>query len=454
MGDTIFEYQLSGVEFLVSRARAYLADEMGLGKTAQAVLAAARIRRRPHVLVVCPAVARPNWLREWVRWFPHDGNPAPPNLLSRLGDRAGHVGVWVCSHDYARANGPHLFSRGPWDALILDEAHAYRNGDALRTKAMFGSPGVARSARRVWWLSGTPLEYHPGELWLPMYFSGATILARAAWVERFCRTVPGGHGGVRILGAKPSAIGELRELIDASGFFLRRTKNGVGLQLPPLLISEVAVDAGLLPEGSWDALTDGVRLDAERELLRHALSGTSGLTLDRLEELRGFAKSVSTLLRYNGLCKVGSAVALAQEAFEGGCPKLVVFAVHRQVIAALAERLRDYHPAVITGDTPPTERQQAVDDFQAEGGECRVLVGQLRAAGTAITLHASDTCLVVEHEWDPASLAQAIARLHRVGQTRPVTARVLYLDNDGLDGAIGKIVARRASEVQSLWGAK
>lgn len=64
-------YQAEGALFAVCAGRALIADEPGLGKTAQAVAAAALMRRHvgiDRVLVLCADAAVPTWEREWLRF--------------------------------------------------------------------------------------------------------------------------------------------------------------------------------------------------------------------------------------------------------------------------------------------------------------------------------------------------------------------------------------------------
>lgn len=65
--EKLFEYQKIGVDWLRTRKAALLADEMGLGKSAQTIAAADALSLK-RVLVVCPAVARVNWEREFLKF--------------------------------------------------------------------------------------------------------------------------------------------------------------------------------------------------------------------------------------------------------------------------------------------------------------------------------------------------------------------------------------------------
>ena len=63
----LYPYQHVGAEWLAGRSRAILGDTMGLGKSPQAIRAADMAGAR-RVAIVCPAIARVNWRREFERW--------------------------------------------------------------------------------------------------------------------------------------------------------------------------------------------------------------------------------------------------------------------------------------------------------------------------------------------------------------------------------------------------
>ena len=63
----LFEYQKTGAKFLAENPAAFLADEQGLGKTIQ-VIAACDLLGLTKVVVVCPAIAKIYWKREFDKW--------------------------------------------------------------------------------------------------------------------------------------------------------------------------------------------------------------------------------------------------------------------------------------------------------------------------------------------------------------------------------------------------
>lgn len=73
----------------------------------------------------------------------------------------------------------------------------------------------------------------------------------------------------------------------------------------------------------------------------------------------------------------------------------------------------------LDGSTPAAERTARVDAFQGGAGD--VFLISLKAGGVGLNLVAADHVIHLDPWWNPATLAQASDRAHRIGQTRSVT---------------------------------
>ena len=89
-----------------------------------------------------------------------------------------------------------------------------------------------------------------------------------------------------------------------------------------------------------------------------------------------------------------------------------------------------------------------IDRFQNDP-RCRVFIGQITAAGTAVTLTATNQVLFAETSWSPGDLVQAAKRCHRIGQRRPVFVRILAL-SDSLDEAVSRVLAGKARMISQI----
>jgi len=407
---TYLPYQEDGIRWAADRASCLIGDEMGLGKTVQAI---GWLNAHPEietVLVVCPCVVRLNWEREMSRW-----------LVSPC------VEVTVINYDRLHQ----IDLSQTWDLAILDESHYIKTPEARRSK-------LCRQikARRRIALTGTPVLNRPMELWHQLHFllpDQFPLSSRIKFGIRYC----GGHQRQVTRSRKvwmfdgATNLDELREILRP--IMIRRRKAEVLLDLPPKRrqVIEIPVeDRRLRHQLALEAS------DYDRAALAHP---------ERAEALMSELASMSRLRQEAGLAKVWPALEHLEAALEGD-GKIVVFAHHRAVIESLRAGLADYGALAITGDTPMRERQQIVDLFQMPESGCRVVVGQIQAAGVGITLTASSHVVFVELDWTPGNMAQAEDRCHRIGQKNSVLVQYLELEGS-LDCRMAKSLVRKQTVI-------
>lgn len=409
----LYPHQPEGVTFLSERDRAYLADVMGLGKTIQAILAAVRTGAR-RVLVIAPASTIPNWEREWAEW----GSDALFAAVS-----------------YSSQKKLGLAERQDWDVVILDEAHYCKNPKAKRTKAALA---IAAGADRAWLLSGTPMPNHPAELFAPMQALWPDVLTQLGvstymqWVDRFCqyKRISYGRGwgqpSLKIFGAK-----NLDQLKPHMADIMLRRKTVEGL--PPIRIhlSRLPKDAKFeraLVQTGVDAAALQRAIDAEE--------ATDDQSASKLRRLMGEYKAPRI------------AFEIGKELEDRAYPKIVVLAYHHAALDALERGLSDFNPVGFRGSTPQAKRQEAIDLFTNDA-TYRVFIAQQTAAGVGINLQVASEIVLVEPAWSPDDNAQAIKRIHRIGQDVPCRARIFTVAGS-LDEAIMGTLQRKLQMQRSL----
>ena len=440
----LFPYQTEGVEFLSTRKHALLADAMGLGKSGQAIVACDKVDAQ-RILVLCPASVRYNWDREFGRFSPKG---RPSSILLTGKDAPCMDGVTVCSYDLLRVKSVHkkLMSQ-TWDVLILDEVHYLKTRTAARTQAVFGPTldgrnGLSGRSTHVWALSGTPAPNDPSELFVILKVFGAWSKTYWDFVNKFCVGYDTGFGH-KITGAKN--VPELKAIM--APYLLRRKKEDVMQDLPPIRYQDVILDPafGTHPDDkeAWRKAEDKVALELQEEL-------QSFVDADTSMENPHFA----TLRRLTGMAKVRPAAAMIAEELHHprGIDKVVIFAIHRDVIVYFHECLRAYNPVVVWGGTPPEKRQRFIEKF-IHNPTCRIFIGNINAAGTGIDgLQGScSEVIFLESSWTPASNAQAVMRVHRIGQKKPVRVRFMALAGS-IDEKIQVALRRKTSMLMEVLG--
>ncbi|RAG84989.1 hypothetical protein DN069_14110 [Streptacidiphilus pinicola] len=436
---------------------------MGLGKTVQAIAALSHLAAdgERHFVVVCPAGVLVNWLREiesrsTLAAFRLHG---PDRALAHRAWRE-RGGVAVTTFEGLR----HLDAARPTEPprVMADHAHATAvvtdalpvpvadtsltdavSGDALLTDAV--SADAARSAAEpadaTPWAAGAPAatpvamtvvdEAH--------YVKNPTAQrARhvAALVERSSRALflTGTPMENRVaefralLGyLQPELVAGLHEadqLAGAAAFrravapaYLRRNQADVLTELPEVVHTDEWAEFSAADAEAYREAVRGGNLQAMRRAAYSVPERSA--KLDRLTELVGEATSAGE--------------------------KVLVFSYYRQTLGAVRGRLGRDQPGLLfgplSGATGATARQETVDEFTDHRGPA-ILLCQIQAGGLGLNLQAANVVILCEPQIKPALEQQAVARAHRMGQTRRVRVHRL-LTPDSVDQRLLTLLGRK-----------
>lgn len=379
-----------------------LADEMGLGKTIQvlSLLAARPIPGKPH-LIVCPASVVPVWREEIAKFFPQ----LAVDVLKTGHDftqRKEGV-IWLSSYTQLRKHRT-MLPGTEFGYVVLDEGQFIKNPDAKITQTCF----AVRAQHRVV-LTGTPLENRQLDLWSIFRFLLPGLLGSRASFE------------TSLNADREGTLARLRAQL--APFILRRTKREVATELPPKMEMDLICPltdvqrteyARICSEG-LDRLGDDVGA-----VMREKSFGFLAL----LTRLRQTCCDPDMLPWLNSpLTDSGKINLLVEKLTEivGSGHKVVIFSQFVMLLGRVREALQKHFPELpryeLTGMT--LDRLKPVQGFQAAQGAAAMLVS-LKAAGTGITLHAADYVFLLDPWWNPAVEAQAVDRVHRIGQKSTV----------------------------------
>jgi SWI/SNF-related matrix-associated actin-dependent regulator of chromatin subfamily A-like protein 1 len=446
-------FQREGVAFLTDepfpeKFHRLLADDMGLGKTVQAICAMNRIGSHSAV-VVCPATVRIHWARAISEWSTieqricilRDGKQDIPPLAS----------VIIVSYDLLNNDRIYkqLVTRGErigFDVVIMDEAHYMKSTATKRTKRVLGKNplqdiGTVRKsflfyARYKWCLTGTPVLNRPIELYPMLYTLAPEVIHPYVSFDEYGRYFCNGHKdrkckkcgeylkyddvicsrcknksveefGMNFKGA--SHLAELAERL--KGFMLRRKKEDVLDQLPPLTITHIDLDVRA-PIALEDA-------------------------------------PIATVRRELGIAKIPEAASYIHNLSEE-VGKVVIFAHHRDVIEGLAETLSELNPVICYGGMTAEKKQVSIDRFVNDPG-VKLFLAQTGAGGVGIDgLQKSCSYFVfVEWDWSPGVMDQAIDRLNRMGQKNPVFGYFLSVP-DSLDTVMEDVTTYKRHVISQI----
>lgn len=457
MQETPFPYQIEGARWLATMPQALLADEMGLGKSAQAVMACDLIGAE-NILIVSPAAVRINWSREFDRF----SDVERPCVVIKTGKDKPIRGVNIVSYDLIASNEKlrNELKAREWDVLVLDEAHYLKERTTKRTKACYGfnkHPGLAGSAKHVWRLTGTPMPNNASELYTQMKSLGAVNMPYWDFVFQYCEGFQADYG-YKITGVKN--VEDLKRKLYP--FMLRRKKDQVMTQLPPIMFQNITVEKTEVEMDpyfyeNWQSIgipkfienLKGIE-QTVRDNMKAIQQHSHGSFEHAAKMLEGMSTPTSTLRRYIGLSKVKPVIDIIEEELATDqIDKIVLFAMHKQVIDEARDRLKKFGAVTLYGGTPADKRQRHIDDFQNHPHP-RVFIGQIVAAGTGITLTRASEVAFIEASWVPAENAQACMRCHRITQTRPVRVR-FFTAAGTVDEDVMRVVVNKTRNIAKIF---
>lgn len=405
-------YQADGVRFLVGRdLRAILADEMGLGKTVMTI--AAVLARDARAMVVGPANVLYNWADEVERFA--DEVPLIYHERRFLGNLDSRF--LLTTYDALRNLDPAEEQVASRDVLILDEAHYIRNPETLRSRMVKQLP----QKRRIL-LTGTPLVngiddyYELLEQVDPRRFTSRNEFHTTWTVDA---SLFNKYATVRNIAAE-FLQRATRDVL------LRRRKADVLAELPERVIRVTKHE--LTPQ------EDRVYQGLETKALDTIREGKSDVAV--------FA-AIHALRHHLAVSRVPAVLERIQELLAGD-ESVVVYSHYLEPLQKLQETLGSPTAATLDGSTPPKKRQELATTFGHEGGP-RVLLAQMEAGGIGLNFTAARWVLFVHFGWTPAVHAQAMDRVHRIGQDRSVFVEFFVTPNT-IDERMVRILLRKEAD--------
>jgi SNF2 family DNA or RNA helicase len=426
-----FEAQKNGIKFLYTRQNALLGDEVGVGKTIQCIVAASmRLERNGgRCLIITKNAVVPQLILEiqkitgdkdsdisddWMipaKWtvvsyqiFEEDtvvspSNPAPIREL-------------------ATKSLAQMAKSGLFTVCILDEIHMIKNGnpedrDRINLKhrnshRTFNVQEVTQYIPFVWGASATIVANKPIDIYnqLRAINHNAGLMQYEEFKARY-------GGDSRNAKDQYVKADEIRDLLTDQGVYIRRTKQEVNPNIPPIKISE---DRFAVTESNIDEIMQGVR---NRD--------------------RPSAQEMSRIREKIAYSKISHTVSLAEKLITQG-KKVGVFTAHAKTLQEIKRRLEllmeETFPgqgkkvAAISGGQNRRVRQSEIHAFKKPGSEYMAIVISIDAGGTGIDFPNILTDVIVnDFDWSPSDDDQSLGRFYRINSLNPVNVTYMLAEN-------------------------
>jgi SNF2 family DNA or RNA helicase len=423
------KYQEDGVRWgLVNELRpdppakvrgGFIADEMGLGKTIM-MIGLFVTNMMPRNLIILPPILIDQWVGQIQRMTGHTPivfhGKNKKNITGQVLQRAPIV-ISTYNTISIVKNKMSALHDLKWNRIVFDEGHHLRNS---HTSRLLGATLLKGKIRYI--VSGTPIQNKKQDFY------------------NLCKVIK----------MPASFYTNPDNLITiARNFILKRTKKSVGIQLPEVLHTNEVVFWKNIKERE---LSEGIhavlgmagqdKIDAVGQAL-FAQGSHVFRALMRSKQTCILPKMLTTM--FDGFVQKGimdnyddykEALSYSSKLDtvansilnnkENGCGKLVFCHFHEE-IDELRKKLvcgGIYKIACFDGRLTQTFRQQTLD----EGYEVLILQIQTGCEGLNLQEKYSEIYFVSPH-WNPAIEDQAIARCHRIGQTKDVKVYRFNMEN-------------------------
>ena len=405
----IYRYQAEGALFAVRAGRALIGDDMGLGKTIQTIAAMEILARHfgvSKVLVICPTSLKYQWQSEIMRFSGRQGEQAARVINGGRAQRQKDYALddFCKITNYEKLN-PDLDLITAWapDLVIVDEAQRVKNWNTIAARALkrVDSPYAIV-------LTGTPLE------------------------------------------------NRLEELISiVAPVMMRRRKSEVLQQLPSRTDQNLLVPMTEMQMLYHQENADVVAKIVQRWRRTRFLSDKDQRRMTcALQNMRMSCNSTYLLDQEtdHGV-KADELAALFEDLFAEPDAKAVVFSQWTRTHDILIRRLEARGLGYVSfhGGVPSEKRPALVERFR-DDPSCRVFLST-DAGSTGLNLQHASTLVNMDLPWNPAVLEQRIARIHRMGQKRPV--RIINFVAKGTieEGMLSVLAFKRSLSAGILDGA-
>ena len=424
----LYPFQAQGVAFLEHRnGKAIIGDDMGLGKTIQAL---AYIHAHPELkpaIIISPAVVKYNWLKE-VKGCLSDDRKAVV-LEGKKAYQLDNPDIIILNYDIVAGWQEYLASLSP-KVLVLDECQAIMNNATIRTKAV---KALAKRIPHIIPMSGTPVINRPKEIYNAIRMVEPNLFPNFMhFANRYCDAKHNGFGW------DYNGASNLEELYEKlQGIMIRRRKEEVLTELPPK--QRAVIPVALSNEKEYRKV--------EKDFIGWVTENKGALAAAKASNAEALAQiSALRFMAAKGALK--GAIEWIKDFLNDTTHKLVVFAVHKEIISAIMDEFGTDIAVKIDGSVSAQKRSEIVDRFQNDPS-VRLFVGNIKAAGVGITLTASHNVVFLELPWTPGLLDQAEDRCNRIGQKNAVNIWYL-LPRDTIEERLAEMIDEKRKVITAV----
>ena len=434
------DYQRYTIQFIIDHPESAIFLGMGMGKTISTLTAINDLIRNrfetQKVLVIAPIrVARDTWPEEIHKWDHLDGLTVSP-IIGTAKQREAAANRRADIYTIGRENIPwlvkHHGNHWPYDMVIIDELSSFKNPQAKRFKAL---KKVRPKIHRIVGLTGTPAPNSLLDIWAPFrLIDNGQRLGKYITHYRDQYFTPGRRNGTVVYNwnLRPGADQSIYNNIADITVSMRTTDY---LQLPEATHQHITVQLPPKARKQVDTLKRDLVLDLDDDTIDAANAATLSLKLQQLAGGAIYNEAGDDYITIHDE-KIQALTELVDQA-QGNTLLVCFWFKHER------DRILGVIPGARVLDT-----QQDFRDWNK--GDIPVALIHPASAGHGLNLQAGGHIMVwYTTPWSLELYEQANARLHRQGQTEPVS--IIHIDTaDSIDQTVHQALTRKDTTQQAL----
>lgn len=434
------DYQAHTTQFIIDHPESAIFLGMGMGKTISTLTAINELVRNrfetQRVLVIAPIrVARDTWPAEINKWDHLAGLTVSP-IIGTIKQREAATRRQADIYTIGRENIPwlvkHHGNRWPYDMVIIDELSSFKNPQAKRFKAL---KKVRPKIDRIVGLTGTPAPNSLLDIWAPFrLIDNGQRLGKFITHYRDQYFTPGRRNGAVVYNwnLRQGADQAIYDNIADITVSMRTTDY---LQLPEATHQHITVQLPPKARKHIDTLKRDLVLDLDDETIDAANAATLSLKLQQLAGGAIYNEAGDDYITIHDE-KIQALAELVDQA-QGNTILVCYWFKHER------DRILNAIPGARVLDTQR--------DFEVwNAGRVPVALIHPASAGHGLNLQAGGHIMVwYTTPWSLELYEQANARLHRQGQTEPVS--IIHIDTaDSIDQTVHQALTRKDTTQQAL----
>jgi len=390
-----YSFQKLGINWLMNKDKAILGDEMGCGKTFQAIVAAIELNI-DRILIICPNTLKLNWMKEI-----ESLNETSISIFKKEFDLNAK---WTIINYDKLSKVEVELKKLKFKLLIGDEAHLVKNSSSKRGKAF---QRISTKIPKTWLLTGTPIANRPIDFYQLLKLCKHDLgKDKMSFGRKYC------NGTLNNFGWDYSGASNLKDLhFRTQDIILRRLKDQV-LDLPSKQLIPVYLEMNNMKK----------YYQAAEDRFQEIYNNIDNPDSEHYGKDLGSGAAFIELAAFRMFCALekledGTLSDLINNSIESG-GKVVVFTNFTKVVDAVKKEFGE-NCVTLDGRVSIEDRQANIQSFQK--GIPQVCVCNYKVGSVGTTLTAGTVSIMNDLPWDPATLQQAMDRIHRIGQDKKVT---------------------------------